>query len=122
MLRMVACDSFRAPHDAAEIALQQRDAGAFHRHIGAGAHGDADIGGGQRRGVVDAVAGHGDDPAGLLQLCDHGALLIRQHLGLDIAMPSWRATALAVVALSPVSMMTLTPSSASAFSAAGVEP
>ena len=36
-------------------------------------------------------------------------------------MPSCRATACAVVLLSPVSMMTLTPSSASAFNAAGVE-
>ncbi len=35
--------------------------------------------------------------------------------------PSFRATALAVVRLSPVSMMTLTPSAASAFSASGVD-
>ena len=105
-----------------EIALQQRDAGAFHRDVGAGAHGDADIGGGQRRRVVDAVAGHRDDPPGLLQLCDHRALLIGQHLGLDIG--RCRAAARRPSPwsrLSPVSMMTLMPSAASAFSASGVD-
>ena len=54
--------------DAGEIAFQQRDAGAFHRDIGAGAHGDADFGGRERRRIVDAVAGHRDDAACLLQL------------------------------------------------------
>ncbi len=43
-------------NDAAEIAAEQRDAGSLHRDIGAGAHGDADFGGRQCRGVVDAVA------------------------------------------------------------------
>ena len=47
-------------HDAAQVALDQRDAGALHRHVGAGAHRDADVGLRQRRRVVDAVAGHGD--------------------------------------------------------------
>ncbi len=70
--------------DAGEVALEQRDAGAFDRHIGAGAHGDADVGGGQRRGVVDAVAGHGDHAALAAQLLDHGALLVRQDFRLDL--------------------------------------
>ena len=47
-------------HDAREIALEQGDPRALDRHVGAGAHGNADIGRGQRRRVVDAVAGHGD--------------------------------------------------------------
>ena len=46
-----------------QVALQQRDAGALDGDVGAGAHGDADIGRGQRRRVVDAVAGHGDHAA-----------------------------------------------------------
>ena len=71
-------------HDAGEVALEQRDAGALDRHVGAGAHGDADIGGRQRRRVVDAVARHGDDPALAAQLLDHRALLLGQHLGLDL--------------------------------------
>ena len=67
-----------------EIALQQRDAGAFHRDVGARSHGDADFGRRERRRIVDAVAGHRDDPPGLLQLCDHRALLVGQHFGLDV--------------------------------------
>ena len=39
-------------------------AGAFHGDVGAGAHRDAHVGGGERRGVVDAVAGHAHDAAG----------------------------------------------------------
>ena len=39
--------------------------GRLAGHVGAAAaHGDADVGGLERRGVVDAVAGHGDDLAG----------------------------------------------------------
>ena len=88
-----------------EVALQQRDAGALDRHVGARAHGDADIGCGQRRRVVDAVAGHGDDAALRLRArATMRALVLRQHARLATSsMPSWRATASAVVRLSPVS-------------------
>ncbi len=37
--------------------------GGFERHVGAAAHGDADIGRGEGRGVVDAVADLGDHTA-----------------------------------------------------------
>src|SRR5262249_51938513 len=40
-------------NDAVEIAFDERDAGAFNRHIGAGAHGDSDIGSRERRRIVD---------------------------------------------------------------------
>ena len=73
------------PHDALQVALQQRDAGALDGDVGAGAHGDADVGGGERRCVVDAVAGHGDDAAFPPKLVDDGAFLVGQHLGLDLA-------------------------------------
>ena len=63
MLRIVAARQPPRPHDAAEVALHQGYAGALDGDVGAGAHGDADIGRGQRRRVVDAVAGHGDDAA-----------------------------------------------------------
>ena len=53
--------------DAVQIALDQRDRGAFHRDVGAGAHRDADLRLRQRRRVVDAVAGHRDDAALVLQ-------------------------------------------------------
>ena len=72
---------------AAEVVAHQRDVGRFHRHVGTGAHGEGDVGGGQRRRVVDAVAGHGDKPrfsifAGL-QFRDCRRLVARQHLGLE---------------------------------------
>ena len=70
--------------DAAEIAGHQRYAGALDRDVGAGAHGDADIGRGKRRRIVDAVAGHGDPAAGALQLGDDAALVLGQHLGVDL--------------------------------------
>ena len=50
-------------HETAEVAFHQRDAGALHGHVGAGAHGDADVGLGERRRVVDAVARHRHDAA-----------------------------------------------------------
>ena len=44
--------------DAAQVALDQRDARALHRDVRAGAHRDADVGLGERRRVVDAVSRH----------------------------------------------------------------
>ena len=48
---------------SARVAAHQRDAGGLHRDVGAGRHRDADVGGGQRRRVVDAVADHRHDLA-----------------------------------------------------------
>ena len=47
--------------DAAQVAVQQRDSGAFDGDVGSGAHGDADVGLRKRGRVVHAVARHGDD-------------------------------------------------------------
>ena len=58
--------------------------GALHGDVGAGAHGDADVGRGERRRVVDAVAGHGDDAALRLVALHDRALLVGQDLGLDL--------------------------------------
>ena len=55
--------------DSAEVSFDQGDAAAFHGDVGAGAHGDADIGLRERGGVVDAVAGHGDESSLLLGVC-----------------------------------------------------
>ena len=49
--------------------------------VGAGAHGQAEVGLRQRGGVVDAVADHGDRPALGLQPADDVDLVLRQHLG-----------------------------------------
>ena len=70
MLRIVARLRRRARDDAAQVAFDQGDAGAFHRDVGAGAHRDADVGLRQRGRVVDAVAGHRDDAAFRLQSLD----------------------------------------------------
>ncbi len=48
------------PHDAVEIALHQREPRAFDRDVGAGPHGDPDVGLRQRGSIVHAVAGHRD--------------------------------------------------------------
>ena len=46
--------------DRGEVVVGQDHVGRFLAHVGAGdAHGHADVGPAQRRGVVDAVAGHG---------------------------------------------------------------
>ena len=49
--------------DAPEITLNKCDPGALHGHVGAGSNGGADMCSGQRRGVVYAIARHGDDAA-----------------------------------------------------------
>ena len=89
MLRIVARLSLPGPDDAPQVAFDECDAGAFHRHVGAGAHGDADVGLGQCRRVVDAVAGHRDHvPFGLKPL-DHLPFLLGQHLGPDLVDPEF---------------------------------
>ncbi len=50
--------------DGGEVVVGQHHVGGFLGDLGAGdAHGHADVGGAQRGGVVDAVAGHGHDVA-----------------------------------------------------------
>jgi hypothetical protein len=73
MFATVAVDSVRAVAMPRRSPLTRVTCRAVHRHVGAGAHGDADIGLGQRRRVVDAVAGHRDDAALGLQLLDQPA-------------------------------------------------
>src|SRR5216684_8600371 len=52
---------FACAQNSAQIAFKQSDARAFDGHVGAGAHGDANIGCGQRGRVVYSVASHGND-------------------------------------------------------------
>ena len=51
--------------DAAQVAAHQGHVRRLHRHVRAGADGDAEIRLGQRGGVVDAVAHHRNQSAGL---------------------------------------------------------
>ncbi|MNH94558.1 hypothetical protein D3C73_471790 [compost metagenome] len=55
----------------------------MHGHIGAAAHGDTDIGRGQRWRIIDAVADHCDH-AGFLQRSDSGGFVRRQDLCVHI--------------------------------------
>ena len=47
----------------------------MHGDVRAGAHGNADVGSGQRRSVVDPVSSHRDNPAFKAQPFDHFALI-----------------------------------------------
>ena len=70
--------------NTAEIAANQCHSGTLHRYIGAGCHRNTYVGLGQRRSVVDAIAGHGDFMPVRPQHSDGLPLLIRQHLRLHI--------------------------------------
>ena len=55
----------------------------MHGHVGAAAHGDADIGRSQGGGVVDAIANHGHHGI-LAQPVDQRRLVCRQHFGMGL--------------------------------------
>ena len=72
--RMASAAARRSPRDEGEVAGLDGD-------VGAGAHGEAEVGLGERGGVVDAVADHGDDLALGLQAADDLDLVGGQDLG-----------------------------------------
>jgi hypothetical protein len=73
-----------------------------HGHVGAGGHGDADVGRRQRRRVVDAVADHRHHaPPRSSAAARCAALSLRQHLGAHVVDAQRRATACALPRLSP---------------------
>jgi hypothetical protein len=77
-------------HDAGEAVVQQHQCGGLARHVGAAlAHGHADVGGFQGRGVIDAVTGHRDDFTALLQQMDQAQLLLglQARAQVDLAQP-----------------------------------
>ena len=128
----------------AEPALEQHDVGGVARHVHRGRDGDADVGGVQRRRIVDAVAEIADDVPAPLEREQDAQLLARRHarehaasarragpsaasLTASSCCPStrvasrrpvrshtWRVTA----ASSPVRILTTTPSAASCAMAA----
>ena len=68
------------------VGLESRSTmlpGLFGR-LGAGVHGHADVGLGQGRGVVGAVAGHGDEVAAGLLGPDAGHLVLGRGLGHEV--------------------------------------
>ena len=81
MVARVRRDSRIASGHGQQVAADQGQVGRLDRGVGAGAHGQAQVGLGQRGGVVDAVADHRHHPAGGLQLLDHVGLARGQHPG-----------------------------------------
>ncbi len=67
----------------AQVAADEGEVAGLDGDVGAGAHGEAEVGLGEGGGVVDAVADHGDDPALGLQAADDVDLVGGQHLGDD---------------------------------------
>jgi hypothetical protein len=80
MLRTVARDSAMPLRHAAQIALNERDVGGFHRDVGSGSHRDSHVGLRQCGRVVDAVADHRHALAFALQFLDFAGFLGGQNL------------------------------------------
>ena len=81
MVESVARERSIAVGHAPKASADEGDVGGLDRDVGAGADGDADVGLGQRRRVVDAVADHGHGFAALLELAHARRLVRRQDLG-----------------------------------------
>ena len=70
--------------DGGKVVVGEDHACSVLGHLGAGdAHGHADVGLLQGRGVVDAVAGHGDQCTPVLPGPDDADLMLRRHTGVD---------------------------------------
>ena len=67
--------------DALQAAFDEGHVARLDGHVGAGADGEADVGLGQGRGIVDAVADHADGLALELQLLHFMGLAVGQHFG-----------------------------------------
>jgi hypothetical protein len=57
------------------VRTHQRYSSGFHRDIGARTHGDANIGRGQSRRIIDAIADHADPIAGCAQFFNCAGLI-----------------------------------------------
>ena len=68
----------------AEVAADEGEVAGFDGDVGAGAHGEAEVGLGEGGGVVDAVADHGDDLALGLEAADDVDLVGGEDLGDDL--------------------------------------
>ena len=118
-----------------EPRLEEDDVGGIARDVDCAHDGDADVGGVQRGGVVDAVAQEGDDVAAVLECEDDPIFLRGGHAREDRGLlrdvrergvvhrldrsprtmartsrPTSEQTCLATSSLSPVTIFTITPS------------
>ena len=104
------------------LRAQKQHVAGLLRQIGAGAHGDACVGLGQRGGVVDAVAHHGDAQTRLLQGANARQLaggIESRYPASDLRSNACLACAIgaAAAAVSPVSISTRRPARRSAATA-----
>jgi hypothetical protein len=97
----------------AQVAADQGEVGCLDGDVGAGAHREAEVGLGERGGVVDAVADHGHDPALVLQSADDVDLVLGQDLGDDVVDADLGGDGRAARSLSPVSSTGRRPSARS---------
>jgi len=70
--------------NTAKVAFQQSDAGVFDGDVGAGAHGDADIGGGQRGASLMPSPAMATTWPSRRSARDEIGLLLRLHFGFDL--------------------------------------
>src|SRR6266853_2018312 len=68
-----------------KVVAEENDVGALASDCGTGTHCYADMCGGERRSVVDAVANHGNQPTLRHELPHPGDLGLRKHIGLHLA-------------------------------------
>ena len=79
-----AAPFFHRGDDGGIVIVQEHHVRGLFGNIGASnAHGNADIGALESRSVIDAVAGHGDDVALLLQSLDDLELMLRRDACID---------------------------------------
>jgi hypothetical protein len=71
-------------YDAAQVTFDEDDPSAFDGNVGAGAHSDANVGGCECGGVVDAVASHRDNLARFAKTPDFIMLVPGIDFGADI--------------------------------------
>ena len=79
----VAAEVDRA-HERGEVVVGEHDLAGLLRDLGAAAHGDADVGLLERGGIVDRVAGHGDDLARLLHESGEADLVLGRDPAEDV--------------------------------------
>ena len=76
-------------NDLHEVVFHKRDVRRLHRNVRAAAHGDAHVGLCKSGCVVDAVAGHCDNPALRLHSGNVGDFVLRQNARNDVLNPDF---------------------------------
>ncbi|QHE74223.1 hypothetical protein GFS60_07918 (plasmid) [Rhodococcus sp. WAY2] len=84
-----------------QVTAHQRQVRGLDRDVGAGAHGQTQVGLGERGRVVDTVADHRHHPTLVLQVLDHVDLVGGQHLGDHLVDPDLVGDALCGAVVGP---------------------